>query len=165
MFTPYFLLVADAALEPNFFAPVLVAEDEETDVFLLQRAFKMSGISHKLVVVRDGQEAVDYLSGKGAYSERVRYPLPSLILLDLKMPRMTGFDVLAWLATQPLLKKIPALVLSSSADESDMEKARQMGARDYFAKPHHFQDLVKLVQELHSRWLEHQPETISRPAD
>jgi CheY-like chemotaxis protein len=106
-----------------------------------------------LVLVRDGQEAVDYLSGKGQYADRAAHPLPALVVLDLKMPRMNGFDVLGWLAEQPDFKEIPAVVLSSSADELDMKKARQLGAREYFVKPHSLDELIKIAHQMQARWL------------
>jgi CheY-like chemotaxis protein len=133
--------------------PVLVAEDEETDGFILRLGFERAGLPNPLLVVRDGQEALDYLIGNAPYADRSIHPLPALLLLDLKMPRMNGFEVLAWLATRPDFKDLPAVVLSSSSDDSDIQKARQMGARDYFVKPHSLSDLVKILQRLHTRWL------------
>ena len=107
--------------------PVLAADDEESDRMILQLVFRRAKLSRSLVLVRDGQEAVDYLSGSGDYADRLAYPLPGLVVLDLKMPRMNGFDVLAWLATQTSLREVPTVVLSSSADESDIKRARQLG--------------------------------------
>jgi CheY-like chemotaxis protein len=135
------------------FRPILVAEDEESDAMILRLAVKKAELNHPLIIVRDGQEAVDYLSGKGIYTDRADHPLPALIVLDLKMPRMSGFDVLAWLAMQPEFKELPVVVLSSSSDETDIEKARGLGAREYFVKPHVFLELVWIVQQLDSRWL------------
>jgi CheY-like chemotaxis protein len=133
--------------------PILAAEDEESDRIILELAFQKARLRHPLVLVRDGQEAVDYLSGTDRYADRSTYPLPGLIVLDLKMPRMNGFDVLAWLAVQPEFKGFPAVVLSSSADESDRVRARQLGAREYFVKPHNFEKLIEIAQQMHSRWL------------
>ena len=120
---------------------------------ILRMAFERAGVTNPLVVVRDGQEAVDYLSGAGDYSDRQRFPLPGLILLDLKMPRMDGLDVLAWLAGRPELKGLPAIVLSSSPDQSDIRRAKEAGALEYFVKPHSLRELVAILQTLHSRWL------------
>lgn len=133
--------------------PVLAAEDEESDALILQLAFERSGLTNPLIIVRDGQQAVDYLMGNGAFSHRSVHPLPRLLLLDLKMPRLSGFDVLAWLATQPDFKDLPAVVLSSSSHDADIQRARQLGARDYFVKPHSLSGFVKIIQGLHSRWL------------
>jgi CheY-like chemotaxis protein len=135
------------------FLPVLVAEDEVSDAIILRLAFQRADVPHPLVIVGDGQEAVDYLAGNGHYPDRAIHPLPALILLDLKMPRMNGLDVLAWLAARPDFKSSPTVVLSSSAAESDMQKARQLGARDYLIKPHGLTDLVKIVKQLYTRWL------------
>src|SRR5687768_609686 len=133
--------------------PVLVAEDEESDATILRLAFKKAQVLHPLVVVRDGQEAVDYLSGHGRYTDRSAHPLPALIVLDLKMPRMNGFDVLAWLALRPEFKDIPVLVLSSSSAEADIQKAKQIGAQEYFVKPHSFADLVNIIAGIQANWL------------
>ncbi len=133
--------------------PILAAEDETSDAMILKLAFQRANLPHPLVVVGNGQEAVDYLRGSGRHGDRSLYPLPGLIVLDLKMPRMNGFDVLEWLARQPECKEIPAVILSSSSDESDMRKARELGAREYFVKPHAFSDLIAIVQQLHTRWL------------
>ena len=112
--------------------PILAAEDEESDRLILELVFEKASLPHPLVMVRDGQEAVDYLSGSGRFVDRSVHPFPALLILDLKMPRMNGFDVLVWLATQPQLKELPAVVLSSSSDDSDIKQARELGAREYF---------------------------------
>jgi CheY-like chemotaxis protein len=135
------------------FRPILAAEDEESGRMILELAFQKARLPCPLVIVNDGQEAVDYLGGKGLYTDRASHPLPALVVLDLKMPRMNGFDVLAWLAERPGLKEIPVVVLSSSADELDMNKARQLGARAYFVKPYKLDELIKIVQQMQTRWL------------
>ena len=101
--------------------PVLAAEDEESDAMILRLAFQRAQLPCPLVIVRDGQEVVDYLIGNGVYADRRIHPLPASIVLDLKMPRMDGFDVLTWLAMQPDFREIPTVVLSSSPDPSDIE--------------------------------------------
>jgi CheY-like chemotaxis protein len=136
---------------------VLAAEDEETDRFILNLAFQKAGISGQLIVVSDGQQAVDYLSGNAPYADRAVYPAPAMLMLDLKMPRMSGFDVLAWLATRPDLKNLPTVILSSTSDESDIRRAREMGAREFFTKPHDLSTLVEIIHDLHSRWLADTP--------
>jgi CheY-like chemotaxis protein len=110
-------------------------------------------VSCELIVARDGQEAVRYLSGDEPYSDHARYPLPRLVLLDLKMPHMDGFDVLAWLAERPKFKDVPAIVLTSSGHDTDVERARQLGARDFLIKPHAFGELVQMIHDLETRWL------------
>ncbi len=133
--------------------PILVADDEETDRLILKLAFDHAKLPHPTVMVRDGQEVVDYLSGHAPFTDRALHPLPALLLLDLKMPRMDGFEVMAWLATRPDLKDLPVVVLSSSSDDSDIQKARLLGAREYFIKPHALSDLVTMLRSLQSRHL------------
>jgi len=127
---------------------VLAAEDEESDAVLLQLAFERAGLGKNLVIVRDGQEAVDYLKRCVTHSKRGSDPLPCLLLLDLKMPRMTGFDVLVWLGDKPQFKDLPVVVLSSSSHESDIQRARELGARDYHIKPHGMGQFVQLIKDL-----------------
>lgn len=134
--------------------PVLAAEDEESDALLLQLAAEKAGLAHPLVIVGDGQEVVEYLAGQPPYDDRSLHPLPALLLLDLKMPRMSGFDVLEWLAARAAFRDLPAVVFSSSSYESDVLKAKQLGALDYFVKPHSRADYVKILQHLNSRWLQ-----------
>ncbi len=128
-------------------------EDDENDVFFMQRALQKAGLPHDLFHVHDGQEAVDYLGGNEPYTDRSKYPFPDLLLLDLKMPKMNGFDVLSWLREHPELKTPPVVVLSSSNQEEDVQKALSLGASDFQTKPHDTQGLVQFVQELHDRWL------------
>ena len=132
---------------------VLAAEDEETDALILRLAFEKAGVANPLTIVGDGQEVIDYLTGISAPNERAAHPLPALLTLDMKMPRRNGFDVLAWLRARSDLENIPAVVISSSSDEADIEKARSLGARDYFVKPHHIGDFIAIVHTLQSRWL------------
>ncbi len=133
-------------------APILVAEDEETDVLLLRIALKKASVPVELIVARDGQEVVDYLDpavpppGNG-------HTFPGLLLLDLKMPRMSGFEVLEWLEDRSAFKNLPVVVLSSSTHESDMRRAREMGACDYLVKPHDMQGLVEILKGLYSKYL------------
>jgi CheY-like chemotaxis protein len=133
--------------------PVLIAEDDPNDVFLLKRAFEKAGVNNPVVVARNGQEAIDYLNGSGKFIDRTVHPLPGLMFLDLKMPLVDGFDVLAWLHTRPMDSKVPVVVLSSSNQERDIKQARQMGADDYRVKPQQFEELLEMVREIHDRWL------------
>jgi len=132
---------------------VLVAEDDASDAFLLQRAFETAGLSCSLLRVTDGQEALDYLSGAKGYSDRQKYPLPDLLLLDLKMPRMGGFEVLHWLQRSREFSLLPTVVLSSSGLDEDRAKAHKLGSRAYYVKPTAFSDLVSLVLEMNAKWL------------
>jgi CheY-like chemotaxis protein len=119
---------------------------------LFELALRRGGMSYPLIVTRDGQEAVEYLSGAEIYADRRAHPLPSLIVLDLKMPRMTCFDVLAWLGSQASLQVIPAVVLSSSSYPQDMHQAAQLGAREYYVKPHSLPELIEVLRAATTRW-------------
>lgn len=134
--------------------PILVAEDEETDALILRMAVQQAGIPNPLIITHDGTETLAYLRGEAPFSDRSTYPLPALLILDLKMPALTGFDVLSWLRSRPDFTELPAVVLSSSSHEADVAKAREMGAREFHVKPHSFKELTRLVQELARRWLE-----------
>jgi len=133
---------------------ILVAEDDPTDAFFLQRAFAKAGVSVGLKFVRDGQEAIDYLSGAGKFSDRNLYPLPQLFILDLKMPRKTGLDVLGWLHEQPELQCLPVLVLSSSAQRTDIERAYDLGANGFVVKPASLEKRVELAKLIGAFWLD-----------
>jgi CheY-like chemotaxis protein len=136
---------------------ILQAEDDENDVFFLRRALQKAGLGHTLLHVHDGQEAVDYLSGNGAFADRGKYPYPDLLLLDLKMPRMNGFDVLDWLRAHPEVKGPPVVVLSSSNHQEDVHKALALGAADFQTKPHDTDGLIEFLQGLNARWFNSAP--------
>ncbi len=134
--------------------PILLAEDDENDIFLMKRAFARANITNPLMVVRNGQEAIDYLAGKGDYGKRDKNPLPGMLLLDLKMPWMDGFDVLRWIRGQPQFNTLPVVVLTSSKLQEDIDKSRQLGVFDYRVKPHGFEDLVRLLTDVCQCWLD-----------
>jgi CheY-like chemotaxis protein len=138
----------------SFQRAILLADDDENDVYFVRRALKRAGMEDRLFVARDGQEAVNYLNGDSRYSDRKAYPMPALLLLDLKMPRMSGFDVLEWLQKKNHFQELPVVVLSSSNQESDRQKAMELGADEYHVKQQAFQNLVGLVEELRERWLD-----------
>ena len=133
--------------------PILLVEDEENDVMLLQRAFRRAGMVNPLQVVRHGDDAVAYLEGSGEYTDRAKYPLPVLVLLDLKLPRRTGLEVLEWVKGQTGVKKIPIVVLTSSKNDSDVDRAYELGANSYLVKPVSFETLLELVKSLELYWL------------
>jgi CheY-like chemotaxis protein len=133
--------------------PILLVEDEENDVMLLQRAFRRAGMVNPLQVVRHGDDAVAYLEGTGEFADRAKYPLPVLVLLDLKLPRRTGLEVLEWVKERPGLKKIPIVVLTSSKNDSDVDRAYELGANSYLVKPVSFETLLELVKSLELYWL------------
>jgi CheY-like chemotaxis protein len=132
---------------------ILYAEDEPNDHFFLRRAFQRAGFPDPLKTVEDGQEALEYLSGDGPFADRALYPLPSLILLDINMPRKNGLEVLAWIRQEQRFKSLPVLMLTSSEHPADMAKARELGATDYIVKPSVPIKLIELAQSLHARWL------------
>jgi DNA-binding response OmpR family regulator len=133
----------------DYCTPILLAEDDENDVFLMRRAFQEVGLPNPLVVVRNGQEAIWYLSGQGIYADRNRFPWPLMLLLDLKMPLMDGFDVLGWLQKGQRRQNLRVVVLTSSKHETDTIRALTLGADAYLVKPHQFYELVGIVRELH----------------
>jgi CheY-like chemotaxis protein len=132
---------------------ILLVEDEENDVFFLKYAFKEVGILNPLKVAQDGKIAMDYLSANGEYADRERFPLPGLILLDLKLPRVMGLEVLKWIREQPELKTLIVIVLTSSRLEPDIEKAYQLGANAYLVKPSSPPELRALATGLKEFWL------------
>jgi len=132
---------------------LLVAEDDDNDVFFIQRAFKQAEIVNPVHRVRDGEEAIAYLRGEGKYADRAQYPLPGLMLLDLKMPRKNGFEVIAWTRQQPGIRRLPIAVLSSSREEPDINRAYDTGANTYLVKPVNFEDLLATVKALHLFWI------------
>jgi CheY-like chemotaxis protein len=137
----------------NEYGHILVAEDDPTDAYFFERAFKRAGIPVTLHFVRDGQEAVDYLQGEGQFTDRARHPLPQLVLLDLKMPRLDGFDVLEWVRKQPGLSGVLIVIFSSSDEPKDMNRAYGLGATSYLVKPHSMGELTALVGQFKKYWL------------
>lgn len=133
--------------------PILLVEDDENDMLFVLRAFHKSAILNPLQVCRDGDSAVAYLEGTGEYADRARFPLPVFILLDLKLPRRSGLEVLRWVKERPLLKRIPVVVLTSSRDDLDVDRAYELGANSYIMKPVSFETLLELVKSLQLYWL------------
>lgn len=138
--------------------PVLLAEDSEDDVFLFMEACRKAGVTRDITRVHDGQDAIDYLSGIDQYADRDRYPLPCVIISDIKMPRVDGFELLHWLQQHPALNHIPVLMLTSSALETDQARARHLGCAEFFTKPGAFRQLADLVRHIDREWLvKHSP--------
>ena len=132
---------------------ILAIEDNDDDVALISRAFRKAAIVNPLRFVSDGEQAIDYLKGEGQFSDRQRSPLPSLILLDLKLPRKSGLEVLAWIREQPVLRRIPVVVLTSSKQSSDLERAYDLGVNSYLVKPVAFDDLLEMIKALKLYWI------------
>ncbi len=116
-------------------AVILLVEDDPNDVFLMQRALKRAAITNPLQVATDGQQAIDYLSGTGKFSDRTLHPLPDLIFLDLKLPYKSGFDVLKWIRHQPALTSKDVMILTSSSEQRDVEECNRLGIRSFLVKP------------------------------
>lgn len=133
---------------------VLSVDDNDVDGALLERAFKRCSIPSRLFRVSEGPQAMTYLTGDGIYADRVAYPLPDLILLDLVMPKMHGIEVLKWIREQPELKKTAVLIFTSSEKPEDVKSATQNGANGYLVKPTKFEDLKNLVRTIYSEWLD-----------
>ncbi len=133
---------------------ILLVEDDPNDVLLIQRAFQKAGLREQLQVVRDGREAIAYLSGEAEYADREQYPLPFLLLLDLKMPGTDGFEVLRWVRAEPRLKRLLVVVLTSSNLQADVDRAYELGANSYLVKPVEFEQMVNMIQRFEAYWTE-----------
>lgn len=132
---------------------ILLVEDNYDDILLIQRAFHKAKIQLSMSQVADGDQAIAYINQEGKYSDTETYPIPLLILLDLKLPRRSGFEVLAWIRQQSVLKRLLVVVLTSSQENSDLNRAYDLGANSYLVKPVNFQDFVKLVELINNYWL------------
>ncbi len=133
-------------------APVLLVEDDPNDVFLVRRAFSKASIPHPLEVVTDGDAAVAYLGGAPPFEDPARFRHPFLILLDLKLPKRSGLEVLEWLRGQAVLKRIPVVVLTSSAQAPDVNQAYELGANSYLVKPVEFAELLEMMRTVQRYW-------------
>jgi len=131
---------------------VLLVEDDLNDIFLVKRAFKMAQLETPLQVVTDGEEATHYLSGDGKYADRETYPLPKLIVMDIKMPRMSGFDVLEWIKHDGALRRIPVIIVSSSDRPEDIDRAYELGANAYMVKPVSYRAVERLFESITHYW-------------
>ena len=132
---------------------VLLVEDDLNDIFIVKRAFKKARLQNPLQVVTDGQEAIHYLRGLGKYADRETHPLPTLIVMDIKMPRKTGFEVLEWVKGQGRpLRRIPVVIVSSSDNPSDINQAYELGANAYMVKPMDYRAVEHLFQSITHYW-------------
>lgn len=131
---------------------VLHVEDDPNDVLLLERAFKKASAQAVIHAVSDGDKAVAYLSGSGEFNDRERFPLPNLVLLDLKMPRKSGLEVLAWIRSQESLKRTIVIIFTSSKHDQDINRAYELGANSYLVKPVGFDALLQMVNIMNHYW-------------
>lgn len=136
--------------EPSVF---LLVEDNENDIVLIRRAFSQAQLVNPLVVVRNGEEAMAYFMGIGAYKNRSEFPLPSLVLLDLKLPGMSGIDFLKWLREQAGVRTTRVVVLTSSNLTKDVNEAYQAGANSFLVKPTDFETFVQVTSALNGYWI------------
>jgi CheY-like chemotaxis protein len=132
---------------------ILHVEDDPNDVLLFQRAFKKANLSVNIQSVSDGDKAVAYLSGVNGFEDREKFPLPALVLLDLKMPRKSGLEVLAWIRGQEKLRRLLVVIFTSSKHDEDINRAYDLGANSYLVKPVGFDILVDVAKLLHQYWL------------
>ncbi|HET7624043.1 MAG TPA: response regulator [Verrucomicrobiae bacterium] len=131
---------------------VLLVEDDLNDIFLVKRAFKMARLETPLQVVTDGEDAIRYLKGEGKFADRETYPLPHLVVMDIKMPRRTGFEVLEWIKTDGTLRRIPVIIVSSSDRPQDVNRAYELGANAYMVKPMDFLEVEHLFESITHYW-------------
>jgi DNA-binding response OmpR family regulator len=134
-------------------AVILLAEDEEDYVLLIKKAFSQANLHNPFHVVSTGQEAMAYLKGEGKYAHRDEYPLPDLLLLDLKLPGFSGFEIIGWVRSQPGLSGLRILVLTSSDRIKDVNDAYRLGANSFLMKPYDFEDLVNFSKMISEFWL------------
>ena len=146
-------------------AVILLAEDRDDDITIIKKAFAKASVLNPLHVVKNGEEAIAYLEGEGKYANRAEYPLPELMLLDLKMPRIDGFEVLKWVRQQPGLATLRVVVLTSSDAIRDVNVAYSLGANSFMVKPMDFEDVTHMSKFLISYWLKMSktPETSRSP--
>lgn len=133
---------------------ILLVEDDANDIYFMKRAAREAGVPDSLQFAQDGQEAMDYLSGLGEYADRRRFPLPCLVLLDLKLPRVMGFEVLKWIRQQPALNGTIVIILTSSDLGPDVDRAYQLGANSYLVKPPTPDKLTETVTRIKQYWLD-----------
>jgi len=143
---------------------ILYVEDDDDDAFLVQLGFQKAAVPNPIVVVPNGREAIDYLAGTGKYSSRADEPLPCLLLLDLKMPGVTGLEVLKWIRTTPRVSTILVLMLTSSNQDADIHRAYLQGANGYLVKPSKIEDIVIMAKAVKDYWLLQNRQSSWRPA-
>ncbi len=137
-------------MDPLF--PILIAEDDDNDVIILERALRRVGFSNPFHLCRDGTEVVEYLCGEGQYADRQKYPFPRILITDLKMPKMDGLQVLKWLHDHPQCNLIPRIVLSASRQPSDVQEAYKWGVNSYLVKPGSYEQLVQMLKVVFDYW-------------
>lgn len=132
---------------------ILMVEDDPNDILLTQRAFMQASLVNPLRVVRDGEAALQYLGGQGAFADRTRHPLPSLVLLDLELPKRSGLEILGFIRSEAALRRTPVIVLTSSGENADVRKACALGANSHLVKPVGFDGLVETIKAIGIYWV------------
>ena len=131
---------------------VLLAEDSEDDRLFLSRAIQKIGLGVRLIYAEDGQQALDLLSGLGPFSDLVAHPRPTHVILDLKLPKLTGMELLEWIRRKSGFPDVPVIILTSSESIEEIERARLLGVDDYLIKPASFEKLLIIVRKMFSHW-------------
>jgi CheY-like chemotaxis protein len=134
--------------ESEYQSAILIAEDDENDICLIRRAFHQAGFENPLRIVRNGEEAIAYLNGEAPFSDRSQNPWPALVLLDIKMPRKNGFEVLKWVREQTEFSNLPVVMVTSSQESTDINQSYALGANSYLVKPASFPRLVEMMGRL-----------------
>jgi CheY-like chemotaxis protein len=134
---------------------ILLVEDNPDDVLFMKRACRQVGIIQALHIVEHGQAAIDFMGHTGSYTDKVQYPTPRLILLDLKLPYKSGLEVLQWIRAQELFKTVPVIIFTTSAENSDIERAYRFGANAYLVKPANMNELANILKSLKEFWINH----------
>jgi len=128
--------------------PILLVDDDEDNLYLMRTAFDMAGSQHPLRSVNNGEDAIAYLQGSGMFADRTKYPWPVVMVLDLNMPKMNGFQVLEWVRSQPVLKRLVVVILSASMRSQDVDRAYDLGATAFLVKPTDLDDLAAMMKTL-----------------
>ena len=131
---------------------VLIAEDSEDDALLLQHAFRSIGLQNPVQIVTDGEQVIHYLQGSGKFANRKKFPFPSVLFLDIKMPKLDGFAVLDWIRDHPDCHIVPTMVFSTSPHPADIRRAYQCGANAYLVKPASLPELEALLKRTFDFW-------------
>jgi CheY-like chemotaxis protein len=132
---------------------LMLVDDSMNDLELMRIAFKRARIRNPIAEMYSGEQAIAYLSGEGEYADRRHFPLPCIVITDLKMPGVDGFDLLEWLKGQSAFDRIPKIVLTASAHQEDEKRASELGCSAYLVKPEQLDGLVKLVSEMNEDWI------------
>jgi CheY-like chemotaxis protein len=132
---------------------VLLVEDDDDALALFKRAFDQAGLMNELRVARAGDEAMEYLKGEGKFANRRKYPFPALVLLDLNMPRVSGFEVLQWARSHEETRDLRIIVLTTSEDLGDLKRAYELGSNSFITKSHDTQEFVRQLRDLKTHWL------------